>query len=358
VSTATATADANADRAGRYVNGAGAATITQPLINLSAIPLYAQARHTLESERWGSVEDKRQLAFDTARTYIVALSNQRLADAAQRHLERAKANQQDTQNRVEAKLNSVNDATRAQIDTSTAESQLVQAQVSLQKAYLALEFLIGHAVTGPLAVPDATNLAAQRGSFKLEDVIKHAEARRPDVLSAAEKTIAARDFAEEPLYRLAPTLSLVGRENIAVSPLPPAPAHDEQMLLTATWTIYDGGLRYGDRKTRMAQADSSALDEHLLRRSIATDVQTAIAGLHGAREVYRISQEALEAAKKNVDETAFLYRQGLAREIEVTDANASLYDAEVNLEGAVVSMEQAYMDLRQALGFGPIEEKK
>jgi outer membrane protein TolC len=104
----------------------------------------------------------------------------------------------------------------------------------------------------------------------------------------------------------------------------------------------------------VAQADSTELDEHMLRRSIATDVNTAIVGLRAAREVYQISQDALDAAKKNSDETMFLYKQGLAREIEVTDANASQYDAEVNLETAILSMEQAYLQLRQALGFDPI----
>ncbi|MFI5299286.1 MAG: TolC family protein, partial [Polyangiales bacterium] len=61
------------------------------------------------------------------------------------------------------------------------------------------------------------------------------------------------------------------------------------------------------------------------------------------------------AAKKNVDETAVLYKQGLARAIEVTDATASVFDAEITYETAKVSMEQAYFDVRQALGFGPLD---
>jgi outer membrane protein TolC len=130
----------------------------------------------------------------------------------------------------------------------------------------------------------------------------------------------------------------------------------EAALLTLSWTIYDAGARYADRRTRVAQADSQALDERQLRRSIATDIGVAISGLRTARESYRISEVAAATAKLNTEETEILYRQGLARAIEVTDANASRYAAEVAVESAKLTMEQAYLGLRQALGLDPIGE--
>jgi outer membrane protein TolC len=131
----------------------------------------------------------------------------------------------------------------------------------------------------------------------------------------------------------------------------------EAALLTLSWTLYDAGARYADRKTRLAQADSQALDEHQLRRSIATDIGVAIAALRTARENLRISEQAAVLAKRNTEETDILYRQGLARAIELTDANASQYAAEVAVESAKLEMEQAYLGLRQALGVNPIGDE-
>jgi hypothetical protein len=51
-----------------------------------------------------------------------------------------------------------------------------------------------------------------------------------------------------------------------------------------------------------------------------------------------------------------LYKQGLAKAIEVSDANDRQFDAEVTRESAKFTMEQAYLDLRSALGFGPLDE--
>lgn len=345
------------DRGGRSLSGVGALTLNQPLVNPSAFPLYAQARHQLESERWGAVEDRRGVAFDTARAFLVVLTSERVLDAATRRLDRARANQQNTEARAAAQLASSNDVTRSLLETAAASRELAQAEGGVARAYLDLGFLVGRPVKGPLAAPDRTTHAAESGGIHTEEVVRSAEARRPDVRSAHERTEALRAAAKEPLYRLAPTLSATAQVRLTVDPIPPDRVHDESAQLTLSWTIYDAGVRYADRKTRAAQAESQALDERQLRRSIANDAGLAAASLRAARETYRISEEVVEAARRNTTETEILYQQGLARAIELIDANASRYDAEVSRATAKLSMEQAYLELRFALGFGPLDDE-
>ena len=352
----TETLNAKADKTGRHFTNAESLSVNQPLLNMSAFPLYAQARHQLRSEQWGAVEDRRGLAFDTARAFMNALASERLFDAAQQRLERARATQQDTQARVDAQLASTNDATRVSVDMSSAESQVNQARGNVERAYLELSFLLGRSVTGPLETPERTSRAARTGTIHREDIVRRAESRRPDLKSAQERTQALRQSAAEPLYRLAPTLALVGQVRTIVDPLPIEQGFSEAALLTMTWTIYDAGARYADRKTRVAQADSQALDERQLRRSIATDISVAISTLRTARKNYLISEDAAVTAKRNTEETEILYRQGLARAIEVTDASASRYAADVAVESAKLAMEQAYLGLREALGLNPTGE--
>jgi outer membrane protein TolC len=144
---------------------------------------------------------------------------------------------------------------------------------------------------------------------------------------------------------------------VRLTPAPVAPdrGHEELAQLTLTWTLYDAGLRYADRKKLTAEADSQALDERLLDRSIATEVGMALTALDTARAAFRISGEAVAATSKNITEVEVLYKQGLARGIEVVDANARRYDAEVTRATAKLSMEQAYLDLRFALGLDPLD---
>ena len=345
------------DRNGRAVSGSGNLTLNQPLLNLPAFPLYAQAKHQLESERWGAVQDKRLLAFDTAHAFLLALTNERVLEAAKGRLDRARENQQTADARAQAQLASTNDVTRAIIETTSATREVAQAQGNLARAYLQLGFLVGKPITGNLSAPDRVTQTAEHSALRTEDVAQMAEARRPDVRAAHERTEALRESAREPLFRLAPTIGASAQIHTTVAPIAPDPAFDETLQLTLSWNIYDAGVRYADRKTRVAQAQSQALDEKALRRSIATDVNIALTALRAARESYRISEEAVDAAKRNTTETEILYAQGLARAIEVSDANGRRFDAEVNRATAKLSMQQAYLDLRDALGLGPVGEE-
>jgi outer membrane protein TolC len=344
------------DRSGSALSGSGALTLSQPLLSLPAIPLYAQSRHLLESERWAAAEDRRVLAFDTARAFLVVLTTQQVLEAARRRLERARANQQNAEARAQAQIASTNDVTRARIETASAEREVAQAQGSLTRATLSLGFLLGRPATGALATPDRVTQAAETAVASDEDVVRQAEARRPDVRAAMERTTALRHGAREPLFRLAPTLGASAQVRLGTGAVAPDPIHDESVQLNLSWTLFDAGARYGDRKSRLAQAESQALDERLLRRSIAIDVGIARASLLAARESYRVSEDAVAAAQRGTAETDLLYRQGLARAIELIDATTRRFEAEVSRATARLAMEQAYLELRFALGLGPIDD--
>jgi outer membrane protein TolC len=93
-----------------------------------------------------------------------------------------------------------------------------------------------------------------------------------------------------------------------------------------------------------------------LARSIEAEVRTAAAQLASAQQALVAARAARDASRKGAKETEILYRQGLARAIELTDANGKKFDAEVSRASAKLSMEQAYLELRFALGYGPVDE--
>ena len=348
---------ATEDRSGRSTTTSGTVTISQPIIAPSAFPSYSQASHQLESERWGSVQDRRVVAFDTARAFLQVLTSQRVLEAAARRLDRSRANLSNAEARAQAQLASINDATRAQVDLATALREVANAQGSNARTLQQLGFLMGRKVEGNLVGPDRTDVGAESFENAAKGQVQAAVDRRPDVRAATERTEALRASAREPLYRLIPSLNAQGQMRILPDPLPTERAHDETLTLNLTWNVFDAAQRYADRKTRLAQAESQSLDERLLRRSVSNDVELALINLRTAREVWRIAGDQVAAAQKLTEESEILYRQGLARAIELTDANARRFDAEVARASARLSMEQAYLELRFALGLGPIDDE-
>jgi outer membrane protein TolC len=121
-----------------------------------------------------------------------------------------------------------------------------------------------------------------------------------------------------------------------------------------TWTLYDAGGRYADKHSRDAQAEIADLNLQQLARNVDAQVRSAVALLLAAQAEFQVAAQARDASRQNVDETAILYRQGLAKAIELVDANDSRFTAEVNYASAQYAMAEAYLDLRQAMGLDPL----
>ena len=331
--------------------GTGSLVITQPLVNVPSWPLYWQARALADAQHAQNVDDKRVLAFNAAAAFFAVLGAQGILDAAKRQLENARSNLADTQARAEAQLTSSNDVTRAQIDLTSAEREAAADAGNCENAYVQLAFIINAPALAPLVPPADTLNAAENGIGGIEDLVRGAVARRPDVLANQHLVAAARDFADEPLLRIIPTLNLQATANGTSNvPTTTHQFNNESVTANLTWTLYDSGVRYADKHSRDAQAEIADLTLKLLLRNVDAQVRSAAALLGSAQTAFRVAYKAMMASQQNVDETAILYRQGLAKAIELVDANDARFTAEVNYADTQYAMEEAYLNLRQALG--------
>ncbi len=333
----------------------GSAVFTQPLLNASAFPLYAQAKALANAQRAQTTDDKLVLAFNAANGFFSVLSASAVVDAAQRELDNAQSNEADTQARAEAQLTSSNDVTRAKVDLAASARELESDKGALANAYIQLAFLLNAPVSGPLVTPDGTLAASQVAPGAPDALVKFALERRPDVLVDKEAAIAAHHFSDEPMMRLIPTINLQGTASGTSNPPVTTKAWNQETLAALlTWTIYDAGARYADKHSRDAQASIADLNLQALVRNVDAQVRSGIALLVAAQAEFQVAAQARDASRQNVDETAILYRQGLAKAIELVDANDSRFTAEVNYAGAQYSMAEAYLNLRQAMGLDPL----
>jgi outer membrane protein TolC len=330
-------------------------TVNQPVINASAFPLYSQAKRLADAQYHQNVDDKRLLGFSAATAFFTVLNAQDVVTAAQRQLENAKANLADTQARAQSGLTSTNDVTRAQVDVQGAARELETQRGTLDNAYVQLALTVNAPVPSSVVAPADLLAAAQKRAGAPDQLVRLALDRRPDVQVAKYQAVAAHDFASEPMLRLVPTLGVQGQATTTTNSAGgPGHWHDETVQGTLTWTLYDAGVRYADKHSRDAQAEIADLNLKLLGRTVDAQVRSAVAVLLAAQGAFSVADDAVRFARQNVDETAILYRQGLAKAIELVDANDSRFTAEVNYASAEFAMAQAYLNLRQALGLEPL----
>jgi len=326
--------------------------LSQPLLVPSVIPLYRQSKQNLAAQIAQSTDDKRQLTFDTAKAYFNVLLADEVVKAAERKLDTAKADLADTDAQSKAQLVSTNDVTRAKISLAGSERELANDRGQLDAAYISLELLINHKVAPGLAAPTAIVTASQNTPTAVDALVQAAIGKRPDLTARKHAALAAHDFASEPRYRFLPSLVLSGQVSATTSS---NSGHDVDgfVELSANWTIWDFD-RPADEKSRDAQAAIADLQTDALARNVTAQVRSANAQLVAAQQALQSAKSAMESAQKSASETAVLYKQGLAKAIELIDANDERFVAEVAYAEAEFTVANAYLALRQAMGLDPI----
>ena len=337
-----------------YGVGNAALTVNQPVLNPSAFPLYAQAKAQRDGARAQTIDDRRQLAFDAAKAFFAVLSAESVLAAAERRLDTSKANLNDTQARAAAALSSSNDVTRAQIDLASAVREVETDRSNVAAAYVQLDFTLNVEAPRSLATPTALLAAGRAPVTATGDLVKEAVARRPDLLAKLHLATAAHDFAREPRMRLIPTVGLAASVTATTNAQASGRSTDELATLTATWPIFDNGSRYADARSRDASAVIADLTAAQLARTVESQVRAALALLAGAQASLGAAEDAMNASRQSATETAVLYKQGLAKAIELVDANDSRFSAEVAHANAEYAVALAYLGLRQALGLEPL----
>ncbi|MDX2023939.1 MAG: TolC family protein [Deltaproteobacteria bacterium] len=332
----------------------GNAQLNVPLFWASAIPLYRQARLQHEAAELSAAEQRRLIGFETADAFVNVLTALEIETAAQRRLDFAKERLTDAQARAEAGLVSSNDVTRGQLEVANAEREVWLAKGQSALARTELGHLLVTDVKGELVPPHELISAATNQPLPADqEQVEQGQRARLDVLAGDKLVLASQESAKEPRLRFIPRLTgnVLGR--YTNEPGFTGLMFDWQAGATLSWALFDGGVRWAESHQRDAVAQSQALTQAALRRTVTLDVRRARLALESARATQAAALKAREVAAKHAKETAELYREGLVRSLEVADANLNLFEAEVTCSRDRYALMLAYLDLKTAVGERP-----
>ena len=325
----------------------------QLLFDAQALPLVAQARHAGQAAEADEGAERLALAHETAGAFLEAFSLHEVERAAAERLSLAKRSLEEIRSRHEGGLVGSNDLTRAELEMANAERALVRARGDAHSGRLRLSALTGSGQLDSLAAPQSLlDRSAQRpGPLDGQTVLQ----QRPDVRVLREQAAAARAYAAEPWARWVPDLS-VGLDSWTdqSEDFSAADAH-WSWALNLGWSLFDGGLRLSQQAERRAMARAADLRTEWAERQVALDLALATTALESAQAGLARAEVARQAARRNAEESAELYRQGLVRALEVTDAAVQLFEAEVEHTKAQVGQAQAWLQLQARQGLGPVE---
>ncbi|WP_245919225.1 TolC family protein [Melittangium boletus] len=324
------------------------------LFDARGVPLYQAAARDREASALDALETRRQVAFQAATGFLSTLGLEQVAEAAQRRLAFSKQSLEDARARASAGLASTNDVTLAELNVATAEATLADAVGQAATSRLELGYLLVAPVEGSLVLPETLLGEASRPVDSFKNLAGGALERRPDLLSAHLRVEAQRALAREPLARLFPALSASAQYSLNNESGLTGRTGNGFLSVDLTWTLYDGGERYADRRERLALARALEWEAAGQVRRVDVAVARAEVSLRTAQASLSRNQVAVRAARQNAEETSLLYRQGLVAALALSDAQVRQYEAEVALAQARYSLGSALLELRAAVGLDPL----
>ncbi len=327
-------------RNGLAATGSAEAT----LLDAPGIALVLRAPHAEKAERMDAETLVRDLTFEAASAWFAVRSAEELLAAAERRVAAESEALNAARKRLEAGVAGRQDVTRTELALSSAKVTATDARLLADTTRLALAQL--------LALPvDRVELASGEG-LELE---AGAPAERPELLALEARVRAAELLAVEPWLRLVPSLGVGASFRATNEPGISGQIANWSLFGTATWQLYDGGLRYAQADARRAEAEQLKLELEALRRAVGREQDEASLRIAAAAAALEEAQTTKRVAAENAEQIERLFSAGLATALERVDANAAAYAAEAELARQSFALQVARLEQRRARGLWPVD---
>ncbi len=305
-------------------------------------------------------EQVAEVALQVRRAYVRAALAQQLETIAQAALDQALAFHAQQKLRLQAGTGSELDALRAEVSAENLRPQLVEARNAREVAVLDLKRLVDLPLTQPvrlvtplgapdaasadtLAEPDPTRVAAQRAA-----------------VAAAERQVSIRERQVDVARgAFLPQVSLT--VNYGAQNLPNTTfgfndtpwRRDASAGIGVSVPLFTGFRRTAELEQARIELDRSRLQLGQLRESVQLQYQQARGERERALASIAARQRTVAQAQRVHDLTVLRYEQGLATQLEVSDARLALLQARTNVAQSIADFHIADAGVDRALGVAP-----
>ena len=335
-----------------YDRAAGGLTVSQLITDFGrthhlVLSAKANAAAQMENER----ATREDIALETDQAFYRTLSAQAVLEVARQTV----ADRQNTVDEISAltasKLRSTLDLSFANLQLAQAKLLLLDAQNSVESAFAGLNAILGTEDDQRYTLVDPTPANPEAAPADMEGMVQLAFRARPDLASAVDSAIAAKQYnsAERDLWM--PTVS-------ALAAAGGTPVRADQ--IDSNWyfaaganiniPVFNGFLFNARAREASLRADAASQQVRSLRDNIARDVRTAVLNVQNAFQRIAVTHDMLDEANLSLDLAQTRYKIGLSGIVELSQAQLAQTQAEIEFTNARYSYETALAVLRFQTG--------
>ena len=287
------------------------------------------ARAGVEGARHGLRSTEQDVLLAVIDAYLSVRRDEEIVRLRQEYVGALQQQLAGTRRRLE--VGEVSRTDVAQVDTRLAGARalLARAEAELQSSRARYQLTVGKPpeALAPVETP--------AGPETLDDAIRFAEERHPNILRSISQRRAARAQVEIERSALRPQLALVGRYDYnQESSVEGDRSEGASALAQLSVPLFEGG--YSNSRVRQGQINVQRAEARLegQRRQIVADVVTAWNNLMSGRNIVSAAQDQVAAAAQAVEGAERERGLGLRSTLDVLDAEQERRNAEIGLVNA------------------------
>jgi outer membrane protein TolC len=252
---------------------------------------------------------------------------------------------------LEAGVSTAIDVVRARTQQVTAEGQVLLARTAAEQAQITLARALGMEPSARFTLTDGLDAAAVLETVPAEEdsAVSVALGRRPELRQLAATTAAAQASRRAIRAERLPRLDLVADYGASGLHVGDAIA-TRQIGLAVSLPIVDGLSHEARLQEQDARLREAALRTSDLRQQVAAEVDAALLSIATGAQQARIAEQRVQLAQEELAQARERFSNGVAGNIELINAQASLLHARDAVIDARFTQSAAAVDLARAVG--------
>jgi outer membrane protein TolC len=325
------------------------------LLNLSSLDNYLASKHNFQGSKLSIEDAKDMVVLTVGNAYLLCIADASRVQSAQAQVDTSKVSLDQAVANHQAGTAPLLDELRARVDYQTQQQTLISAQNQYQKDKIALARAIG------LPLEQSYELADQAPFKALDNVdvnaaVQQGLARRQDLQSLQQQVAGARASRSAATAERYPTIAFSGD----YGDIGPTLGHSHgtfDVVGTASVPLFEEAKLRGDARDAQAQLEQKQAQLNDLRGQISADVRNSILDIEAAAKQVSVATSNAALATEALSEAQQRYAAGVADNLAVSQAQASMAQADDQLVSSLYQHNVAKLSLARAMGIAQTNYK-
>jgi outer membrane protein TolC len=325
------------------------------LLNLSSLDSYLASKHNFAGSKLSIEDAKDMVVLTVGNAYLLCIADASRVQSAQAQVNTSKVSLDQAISNHQAGTAPLLDELRARVDYQTQQQTLITAQNQYEKDKIALARAIGLPLDQKYELTDLAPFQALDNPDP-EAAVQQGLAHRRDLQALQEQVQSAQSSRSAATAERYPTIAFSGDYGV----IGPTLGHSHgtfDVTGTASVPLFEEYKLRGDAQNAQAQLEQKQAQLNDLRGQISADVRDSILDIQAAAKQVAVSHSNVELATEALSEAQQRYAAGVADNLAVSQAQASMAQADDQYVSSLYQHNVAKLSLARALGIAQTNYK-